>query len=413
MVVGEDEGREVETGRYIVSFAPEPEAVARTISDLHDVAGIARGSLALDSDHARVDARGSAGTIMHRFGFGVLEHLDEATTERLRGRNIKVRRERYFRLPRSHNLRRYAEPEASTIQSAVEPQTASWALNAIGGVDAPYTGKDVRVAVVDSGIWAQHPDFAGRQLEARGFAPGVADANDELGHGTFCAGLIAGPVAPAKGPRYGVAPGVQLVCARVLRFEQPGAREHDIIQAIGWAIDSGCRVVSLSLGALPGAEPDPDYDKIGDDAKKAGCLIIAAAGNDSVRPQILKPVSMPANSPSIIAVGALTRGKFPYSTSNEGNDNGLGGKVDLSAPGADVYSALVDPSDPTTLYGTADGTSAATPFVAGVAAHWLEREPTLRPGNLIVRILQTCQAAAQDVTTTSAGAGLVRAPAKP
>src|SRR5262249_54952442 len=157
----------------------------------------------------------------------------------------------------------------------------------IGISETSPTGRGVKVAVLDTGLWFDHPDFRANRDELRArskvFAPDVVDASDDYGHGTYCAGLLAGPARPSQAPRYGVAPDVELYVARIFDH-QNRAREFDIIEAIDWARGEGCRVVSLSAGQPAGSAPDPEYERLAADTLLAGTVIVAAAGNDSVRP---------------------------------------------------------------------------------------------------------------------------------
>ena len=167
----------------------------------------------------------------------------------------------------------------------------SWCLNLIG-IDEKYsraTGRGVRVAVLDTGIDLQHPDFQGRFIGGDGtvsFVPGetVQDGN---GHGTHCAGVIGGAARPNGGRRYGVAPDAELLIGKVL---SDAGRGHDdqIIEGIDWAADAGAQVISMSLGS-PRSVEDPysdPYEVVAANylAMVPGTLIVAAAGNESARP---------------------------------------------------------------------------------------------------------------------------------
>src|SRR5262249_12071863 len=161
--------------------------------------------------------------------------------------------------------------------------------------------------------------------------------------------------------------------------------EGDIIDAIHWALDSGCRVISLSLGARGGEQSDPDYDRISRVALRAGCVIIAAAGDDTVRPGARRPVRIPGSSTPVMAVAAMTPEGRATNESNCGLFPLTGGEINLGAPGDEIRSAGHTDEEP---YVEASGTSAAVPFVAGVAARILEREPTLTGGRLWMRLRQ-------------------------
>jgi subtilisin family serine protease len=157
------------------------------------------------------------------------------------------------------------------------------------GLDFSYstaTGAGVTVAVLDTGIDLDHPDFRGRFIEgadAVSFVEGE-DVRDLNGHGTHCAGVIAGPVSPACGTRYGVAPQVKLLVGKVLRGTEGEGYDSDILDGIDWAADQGAQIVSMSLGAPrnPGAPYNTVYERVAAHFLRGaqGPLLIAAAGNE-------------------------------------------------------------------------------------------------------------------------------------
>ena len=134
-----------------------------------------------------------------------------------------------------------------------------------------------------------------------------------------------------------------------------------------------------------------------------GTLIVAAAGNDSSRPGLTNPVSHPANCPSIMAVAALDPALAIASFSNRGI-NPDGGQVDIAAPGVNVFSSWPMPA----RYRRLQGTSMATPHVAGIAALYAEADPAARGAAL----WQALAGAARRLSLpgTDVGAGLVQAP---
>jgi subtilisin len=145
------------------------------------------------------------------------------------------------------------------------------------------------------------------------------------------------------------------------------------------------------------------FDQVGRRALRAGTLIVAAAGNDSNRPGLINPVSHPANCPSIMAVAAIDQQLRVARFSNAGL-NAQGGQVDIAAPGVAVHSAWPRP----VLYNRINGTSMATPHVAGIAAQLAEANPTARGAALWALLVQAARRLpllARDV-----GAGLVQAP---
>jgi subtilisin len=145
----------------------------------------------------------------------------------------------------------------------------------------------------------------------------------------------------------------------------------------------------MSLGS--GAPPQAAYTAAGRAALNRGCLIIAAAGNSATN------TGAPANSPTIMAVASLDATLSPSNFSNFG-------KIDIAAPGRDVYSSVPMP----VRYGIKSGTSMATPHVAGCAALWAHGNPSLR-GQALWNKLQS-SARRLPFPRARVGAGLVQAP---
>jgi subtilisin len=262
-----------------------------------------------------------------------------------------------------------------TSADFADTTTETWGLTAIGVINSPFTGRGIRVAVLDTGLDFDHPDFRGRAIVRQSFVSGEADAQDGQGHGTHTAGTIAGPKSSQIGRRYGVAPDVELYVGKVLDSRGAGM-EGDILRGINWAIDQKCAVISMSLGrpVARGEGPDPTYEEVGAAALAEGSLIVAAAGNESARDfNFIAPVDAPANSPSIMAVAAVDP-KLMVASFSCGGINPEGGEVNICAPGVSVYSSFPRPQ----LSRVLQGTSMACPHVAGVAALWAESDPSLR-----------------------------------
>lgn len=309
------------------------------------------------------------------------------------------------------------------VAAALDESQTTWGLQVTRALATPFSGRGVRVAVLDTGIDLNHPDFVGRIAGSKSFLQGVETAQDGHGHGTHCAGTVCGPVRPSTLPRYGVAPNVELFVGKVLRDNGRGP-ESAILSGINWALTQGCRVISMSLGSPVGVgdPPDDDYEDVGRVALEQNSLIIAAAGNESRRPGSIRPVGIPANSTSIIAVAALqfvNSQQFQVGFFSNGGINAGGGKVDIAAPGVTIRSSWsatafgATPEAPSrpptgTRYHSISGTSMATPHVAGVAALLMEKDPGATADQIMHRLTQTARSLplpARDV-----GSGLVQAP---
>jgi subtilisin family serine protease len=242
---------------------------------------------------------------------------------------------------------------------------ATWGIQAVKADSSPRSGRGIGVAVLDTGFDLEHPDFAGRNVTAQSFVTGE-QAQDGHGHGTHCIGTSCGPRSPSTGPRYGVAYEADIFVGKVLSDAGSGT-DGGILAGIDWAVSKGCPVISMSLGADV-LQAHPPYSAAGARALEKGSLIIAAAGNNARRHEgKMGAVGAPANSPEIIAVGALDQ-QLDMAYFSARSLPARGGQVDIAGPGWQVLSSWPMP----TRYKPISGTSMATPHVAGVAALWAE-----------------------------------------
>jgi subtilisin family serine protease len=283
----------------------------------------------------------------------------------------------------------------------------TWGLIATGAAASPRSGKGVKIAVLDTGFAMDHADFAGRTIIGKSFVPDQKehDVHDVQGHGTHCAGTACGPRSPASQIGYGVAWESDLHVAKVLNDVGSG-QESWILAGLEWAIDQGCAVISMSLGrrAAAGEGPDPFYERAGQYALDNGCLVIAAAGNDSWRQyNEVRPLRIPANSTTIMAVAAVNAQMNVANFSNGGVTPGVG-SIDIAGPGVDVLSSLPTPRN----YERLSGTSMATPHVAGLAALYAESDPNLRGRRLWEALERNARAIGSP--PRDVGAGLAYAP---
>lgn len=291
-----------------------------------------------------------------------------------------------------------------------DSRVASWGIQAVNVLRSEYTGKGVKVAVLDTGFDFGHPDFAGRTIHRRSFVG--RQAFDKDGHGTHCAGIAAGGRASAKvgskagakaGVRYGVAPGSRLYIGKILDDNGEGS-DGLALAGIEWALEKGCKVISMSFGAEAEEVYSAIFESVAQTVLAQGALLIGATGNESKRGR-MAPVNHPANCPSVLAVGALTAGMKVAEFSCGGvagfGRGGVGvGQVDLAAPGDEILSAKLGGG--TTLD---SGTSMAAPFVAGVAALLWEQYPNASAWEIWVRLVQ--QARRLGLPASAVGAGLV------
>ncbi|TCU12674.1 S8 family peptidase [Rhizobium sullae] len=271
--------------------------------------------------------------------------------------------------------------EGVMARTAFDETSDTWGLQAVKVIESDLSGAGIKVAVLDTGFDETHQDFVGRLVTKKLFATRSSE-RDVHGHGTHCIGTACGPLRPATGPRYGIAYEAEIYAGKVLGDDGFGT-DRSIIAGMEWALDEGCHVISMSLGAATqvGDSPSDDYEQIGRVCLDAGALVVAAAGNESSRPQHIAPVGSPANASTILGVSAVDRFFAPASFSCGGLNPGQ--EVDIAAPGVDILSSLPDDN-----YDRWNGTSMATPHVAGVAALIAQSDPTFRGWALWARLIQ-------------------------
>jgi thermitase len=276
----------------------------------------------------------------------------------------------------------YAEPNSQVhalgLPSPNDPDfSLQWAFATTGALDgwALYPGAygatgGAPLAVVDTGVQATHEDLAGRVRTDLGAscvnsAPCVAGpAADDLGHGTHVAGIAGAATNNGLGVA-GVAFSSPIIPVKVFTAPAPGtASMADVANGILWAAQKGARVINLSLGG-------PYSQTVCDAAYTAehtyGALLVAAAGNSSYS----MPVS-PAGCAGVVGVAATDEFDLPASFSNFGSPD-----VFVSAPGVDIVSTLWPDA-----YASEQGTSMASPFVAGVAALRFGEYPESSPADV-------------------------------
>ncbi|MFC9270041.1 S8 family serine peptidase [Streptomyces zhihengii] len=277
---------------------------------------------------------------------------------------------------------------------------------------AGLTGKGVKVAVLDTGYDAGHPDLAGRVSASKDFT-GKGSVADGHGHGTHVAATVAGSGAGSDGRRKGVAPDADLIVGKVLADSGSGA-QSGILAGMEWAVAEGADIVSMSLGGETGGECDnPLADAVERLSATGPALFVLAAGNSG-------PGASTVNSPgcarSALTVAAADRELATASFSSRGDVWGADGKhwakPDISAPGVGIVAAraagtsMGKPVDD--LYTAANGTSMATPHVAGAAALLAGQHPDWTGARLKQALTSSVRPAAKD-TPLAQGAGFLDA----
>ena len=305
---------------------------------------------------------------------------------------------------------RYIEHDA---QVKINLDTANNTVGAGTVKKQGYTGNGVTVAVIDTGLYP-HDDFVLPQNRITYFLDLVndrPDPYDDNGHGTFCAGCIAGSGYASEGQYEGIAPQANLIMIKALD-ENGGGSISDVLRAMQWVADNQekykIRVLSMSLG-IEASDFDPRQNTLSQAAEalwRRGIVVVAAAGNSGPKKGT---INSPGTAPSVITVGAVNDrnesmdiAKF----SSRGTESMK--KPDLVAPGVEVTAAEADTSykkgdRKKNGYVTLSGTSVATPIVAGAIALMLEKNPQLTPDQVKQLLLKSCVSLQTDVQSQGAG----------
>ena len=284
---------------------------------------------------------------------------------------------------------RYVERIAADRRIAFVPTdplaSRQWYLSQIRAFDSwtlqPPFNPRVRVAVIDSGIDAAHPDLAPRIESGKSFVGG-SWRKDAHGHGTFVAGIIAAEAGNGEGIA-GIALGADLLIAKVVRDDGSISLEAEA-RAIRWAVRQGADVINLSFGGVrdPKNPKRDTFSRLEADAiewaVQHGVVVVAAVGNGDQAPSMpWSYASYPAALPHVIGVSALARdGSVPAFSNRDARFN------DIAAPGVEIFSTLpkiLTSQRSTCLYQgysecgplefkKAEGTSFAAPQVSGAAA---------------------------------------------
>jgi serine protease AprX len=284
---------------------------------------------------------------------------------------------------------------------------ASPAINSDQLKQSGLTGKNVTIAVIDTGIYP-HNDLQGRITGFKDFINNRTAPYDDNGHGTHCAGDAAGNGLLSGGKYQGPAPEANLVGVKVLNKFGSGSLST-VIAGVDWCIQNqsllNIDILSLSLGstATQSAEDDPVVKAV-EKAWDNGMVVCVAAGNSGSKPET---IASPGISPKVITVGAAN----DNNTVNRSDDTVAGfssrgptidglKKPDLLTPGVNIISlrsprSFLDKTNAgarvDTNYFSLSGTSMATPICAGVAAQLLQKEPTLSPDQVKQQLINACE----------------------
>lgn len=262
-------------------------------------------------------------------------------------------------------------------------RTEQWHIAALG-LESVWTrarGDGVTIAVVDTGVDLSHPDLTPNLVPGRDVVDGDDQPQDVDGHGTHVAGIAAAATGNGVGGS-GVAPSAKIMPVRVLGADGSGS-EDDIAAGIRWAVEHGAQVINLSLGEsgfVARLRKGGPLNAAIREAGAAGVVVVAASGNEGATRRSYR-IGVP-----VIVVNASDHEGQPAAFSNAGDLRAV------SAPGVEILSTA--PSGPSTIwpsgsagYEQLDGTSMASPVVAGLAALLLSAG--IPPGDVAERIAST------------------------
>ncbi|KJJ40719.1 serine protease [Bacillus subtilis] len=217
-------------------------------------------------------------------------------------------------------------------------------------------GKNVKIAVLDTGCDTSHPDLKSQIIGGKNFTDDDGGKEDTVsdynGHGTHVAGTIA--ANDSNGGISGVAPEASLLIVKVLGGANGSGQYEWIINGINYAVEQKVDIISMSLG---GPSDVPELKEAVKNAVKNGVLVVCAAGNEGDGDERTEELSYPAAYNEVIAVGSVSVARELSEFSNANKE------IDLVAPGENILSTL-----PNKKYGKLTGTSMAAPHVSGALA---------------------------------------------
>ncbi len=283
-------------------------------------------------------------------------------------------------------------------------ETILYNLSLIGAEEAWQNcgaqGQDVTVAVIDTGVDLDHTDLQANLVSGKSFVSGTSSADDDHGHGTHVAGIIA--AVSNNGGVIGVAPAASIMPVKVLDSQGSGSI-YDVAAGIEWAADNGATVINLSLGSVSSSstlQTAVNY------AYNKGVLLVAAGGNCGDSAYYYNDCTYqdqpvyPGAYANVMAVASVTGSSSQSSFSNQGS------YIEIAAPGSSIYSAY-----PGGGYTTLSGTSMAAPHVAGLAALVWSQYTTLTNAEVRAQIDNAAQDLGSSGWDSQFGYGLIDAAA--
>lgn len=292
--------------------------------------------------------------------------------------------------------RRPAAPTGGSALARSDPFAADqWHLDATRLPEAwsQSAADGIRIAIVDTGVQADHPDLGSALQPGWNVRDGSNDTSDDHGHGTAVAGVVAAGVGNGVGVA-GAAPGGRIVPVKALGADGTGWMS-DVAAGIVWAADHDVKVIVVAAGSRQPLRLLADAVAY---AGRRGALVVAAAGNAGAQ-----SLDHPAADIGALAVGAIDVHGALTAWSNRGNG------LQLVAPGDDILTTVRDG------YATASGTSLSAAIVGGVAALMIAQRPDAGPDEIARRLIATANDNARapgivDARAATAGDGEDRSP---
>jgi len=288
-----------------------------------------------------------------------------------------------------------SDPEVKTTS-----QEMSWGYRILGLEmfnQSGYTGKGVKIGILDTGIRTDHPDL--RIAGGVTFVQGTTSYDDDNGHGSHVAGIVAAQDNDIGA--VGVAPDAEIYAVKVLDQKGEG-NQSDVVKGIEWAMEQGLDIINLSITSQNGSFLLEEALK---KAESQGIITVAASGNYPTALYRNLNVLYPARYPSVLAVGSVmwdknqfTRSLFSY----------FGQDLDFVAPGEEIFSTYNGTGEEE--YGISTGTSMASPFVAGMAALYMEAYPNLSSKQITIHMRKSAEDLGVPGKDMEYGYGLVQPP---
>ena len=260
-----------------------------------------------------------------------------------------------------------AEPTAVPNDSSYGSQWHLPKIQAPQGWDITTGAASFPIAIIDSGVDADHPDLASKLMTGRNFLDGSVNTDDTHGHGTSVAGAAAAASNNGTGIS-GVAWGSPIMPLQVFN-STTSALYSTIASAITWATDNGAKVINISMA---GSTSSLTMENAINYAWNKGVIVVASAGNSSTSAPYY-----PAACKNVVSVSATTSSDLKASWSN------FGATVDVAAPGASIYTTTKGGG-----YGSVNGTSFSSPITAGLVALIWSANPTLTNAEVVDILLQ-------------------------